>query len=676
VSPLNNSARAMRLGLGHMVLSAGPSVCAFLVAALTFTSASAQNVPGGGGDAPISRTLAPPPERLLVTPGGVDMRTGRYHFSQTDLSIGEDNETGGLALTRGLGTDAAGHINPLGNFSHNYDIFITIRPTDQVTIGNGAGIRARVHFGGRSETFEQAGSSPTFEQVSRSGYARLSVSGNVYTFSASDGTVAVFRASLNDCLPNDICAFVSTITYADGTRFTFAYDPAGTQGTARLRSVTSNRGYALKLHYGSGSAANLIVSACVFNLALAPAPADHSCPTGTQATASYNYLTLGSEQRLAAATDAAGSVWAYSYAPVVNGLTMTFTRPGETSPWLTNTIWVRPNMDSVDEVITHQLFADNATYSYSYDTSPQVDGEIPQIAGGYYIDPAGNQTTIAYDFPPRPSSFNPPRVKDGGYPVVNFGDIIFQITPGPVAVTDPLGRITRYDYCDPTAAASLPAWEHHRCLVTPMAVSSTEPDGRRTDYLWEFQTRNLLRTRRHPNAGSGVIENSATYNCSPTTMAICAKPISTTDARGNVTDYAYDMAHGGLLSVTGPAPTPGAPRPQTRHGYALRHAWISNGSGGYVQAPTPIWVRAFTSTCRTSAATGNPPAPCATAGDEVRTAYDYGPDSGPNTLLLRGQVVTATDGGATTSLRTCYGYDARGRRISETQPNANLGSCP
>ena len=38
--------------------------------------------------------------------------------------------------------------------------------------------------------------------------------------------------------------------------------------------------------------------------------------------------------------------------------------------------------------------------------------------------------------------------------------------------------------------------------------------------------------------------------------------------------------------------------------------------------------------------------------------------------------MTATDAGATTVLRTCYAYDALGRRISETQPNANLASCP
>jgi hypothetical protein len=179
-------------------------------------------------------------------------------------------------------------------------------------------------------------------------------------------------------------------------------------------------------------------------------------------------------------------------------------------------------------------------------------------------------------------------------------------------------------------------------------------------------------------SGSGLpnLERDANYPSTCTNRFTCNKPTSVTDARGNTTDYTYDSSHGGVLTETGPAPSAGAPRPQTRHEYAQRYAWILASGGGYVQSAAPVWVQTATSMCRTSAATGNPSAPCATAGDEVRTAFDYGPDSGPNNLLLRGQTVTSTDGGVTTTLRTCYSYDRDGRRISETQPNANLGSCP
>jgi YD repeat-containing protein len=63
---------------------------------------------------------------------------------------------------------------------------------------------------------------------------------------------------------------------------------------------------------------------------------------------------------------------------------------------------------------------------------------------------------------------------------------------------------------------------------------------------------------------------------------------------------------------------------------------------------------------------------CAQPSDEVLTTYDYGPDSGPNNLLLRGKAVTA-DG---KTARTCYAYDALGNKISETSANAQLANCP
>lgn len=98
---------------------------------------------------------------------------------------------------------------------------------------------------------------------------------------------------------------------------------------------------------------------------------------------------------------------------------------------------------------------------------------------------------------------------------------------------------------------------------------------------------------------------------------------------------------------------------------------MRNAAGtAYVQATTPVWLLTRERFCRTTAPAG---ANCTGgAADEVVTDYDYGPNSGPNNLLLRGLAVTA-DG---ETLRTCYTYDALGRRISETKPAANLSVCP
>jgi YD repeat-containing protein len=164
----------------------------------------------------------------------------------------------------------------------------------------------------------------------------------------------------------------------------------------------------------------------------------------------------------------------------------------------------------------------------------------------------------------------------------------------------------------------------------------------------------------------------STTGCQAASQKLCNKPITKTDERGNVTDYTYDSAHGMVLTETLPAATSGAPRAQTRYTYAQRYALISNGSGGFVQAATPVWLLTSSSFCRTGAVHSSGTG-CAISGDEVVTAYDYGPTSGAaNNLLLRGMTVTG-DG---VTRRTCYLYDKFGNKISETGPGALATSCP
>lgn len=142
---------------------------------------------------------------------------------------------------------------------------------------------------------------------------------------------------------------------------------------------------------------------------------------------------------------------------------------------------------------------------------------------------------------------------------------------------------------------------------------------------------------------------------------------------GRQTDYTYDSVHGGVLTKTSPPDANGI-RAQVRFEYTQRYAWVKTAGGGYTTAGDPIWVKTRERTCKTSATiTTNGVASCqGGASDEVVTDYEYGPNSGPNNLLLRGVAVTA-DG---QTLRTCYGYDANGRKVSETKPAAGLGVCP
>jgi hypothetical protein len=172
-----------------------------------------------------------------------------------------------------------------------------------------------------------------------------------------------------------------------------------------------------------------------------------------------------------------------------------------------------------------------------------------------------------------------------------------------------------------------------------------------------------------PGSGQSAISQSATYPPSCTNIVTCNKPTSVTDANLNTASFTYDPTHGGVLTVTGPAVN--GVQPQTRYTYLQRNAWYLSSAGVMTRDSSPIWLRSTESYC-----ISGPPATsgtgCALANDEVLTSYDYGPDSGPNNLLLRGKTVSSRG----QTLRTCYAHDLQGNKIWETSPNAGRSSCP
>jgi hypothetical protein len=656
-------------GGARFLLARFALAAAALLAAFASAAATAQTL------------LVTPPEKMMVSPGGVDMRSGRYAYSQTDLAIGGD---AGLALTRTLSQQVVGHANPFANFSHNFDLMLVMKSVHIQTgdLGNSPGnpdTQVEIAFGGLSQTFQSAGTATGYDLVSHAGYARLTYTSPdgkrenpaaIYTFQTGDGTSAVFRpVGSFDCSDTLRCAYVSQLTHADGTRLTFEYDSGGGANATRLRSVTSSRGYALLLEYGGGG----VSKACVLNLAFAAKPASNVCPAGA-ATATYAYDGAAGETRLATATDPAGAVSGF-----VNAVgSIGFVRPGQSAPWLTNRFTrTQVNDDGLyADIVDSQSYADGQSYTYGYDHGPYVPNHVATIAGGSFWNARGEGTSVAYDFPIKPGT-------GPGEPCLRLpctqdnlnsdgtDSTVYQMTPGPKTVTDALGRVTAYDYCDPQALANLPSTYHHRCYVMAAPVSSTDPSGIKTFYTWDYSTHTLLGTHQvATDPALADLVRSATYNCTPATIRSCEKPLTVTDARGNVTTYTYAPEHGGVLTETQPAVN--GVTAQKRYAYQQRTAWISNGAGGYVGAGPPAWLLAGVSTCKA----GNPASSgtgCALgASDEVVTTYDYGPDAGPSNLLLRGTVVDP--GGL--NLRTCYGYDAAGNKLSETKPRAGLGSCP
>jgi YD repeat-containing protein len=624
-----------------------------------------------------------PADHLLVTRTGIDLRSGQYQYRQTDLAIGGEG-IGGLQLTRlSPPSGQAAMIEPymiepyaeaFGNFTHNLDIMIMETRvsifTNNYHHGSGSDFRMFVRYGMPIETFDGRGSTPVYELVSKQATARLTCTGTassdsvVYTYQNAEGTLVTFRSlGSRDCASAYRCAYVSDVVYPDGTKLSFEYSSTpGVANTARLRSVISSRGYAMLLEYGTGSYSKRVVKACLINLTQTVKPANNVCPVGAPASA-YSYTTLAVfGPMLASSTDQGGGTWGYQYQTDAGGLlTATgYVKPGQQTPWMT----FGPNHT--------QQFADGTFVDVDkQDGSSETEGQIHD-GGGTAIYPDGGRVEALYAYPRYPASLSPgynPDVPNnfcGEGTHENCVEPVYQITPGPVSVTDELGRVTTYEYCDPVIYASFPEYETDRCVVTPLR-SYTDPEGIKTEIVYDAW-RNVSGIHRKAKPGSGLpdLDLTAYYDCVNRPKS-CAKPSSITDGRGNTTNWTYDPNHGGVLTETGPAVN--GISPQKRYGYTQRYAWISNGAGGYVQAATPVWLRTSESFCKTSAWTGSA---CTAANDEVVTTYDYGPNSGPNNLWLRGTAVTA-DG---VTRRTCFAYDGLGRKISETTPNANLASCP
>ena len=565
-----------------------------------------------------------PPDTMVLSKGGVDLRSGFYKVDKTLLSIGP-SQLGGIdfrRITRAYGLGEP--IGKMAQFDHNWNIRFRRKSRKDV------GVDVFVTIDQISYTFYDGGG-PSATLTSSTDYATLTRtttggSNYYYTLKTANGTTVVSRNV------DPSITLAASVSRANGVSYTLNYDALGPSGDPRLRSVVSNAGYALVLEYTPNSNGNSFVSkACVLNLALAVLPPTNICPAGAHAV-SYTYSTT----HLTSETDANGAVWGFTdnYTNAGTAFQNTYTLPGASAPYLTvNYDWA----EGYQLAALSQVFADGRRFDYSWTAviSDQA-GDVEAIIPYYYIENSALYTFLTYDTF-RQSVYTP-----------------LKVAPGPSSVGQPGIGTTSFNYCLSTCSE-------------PILRSRTLPSGITANYTYDSYFHHIIKTVTTPVAGSPLpaLTTTATFDC--TTLLSCDSPTSTVDANGNESDYTYSPVHGQILTAT--APAVGGIRPQTRYTYAQRYAWIANGSGGYVHAASPVWVLTQESYCKTGAAAG---AGCAVAGDEVITTYDYGPDSGPNTLVLRGKVIDA--GGL--ALRSCSGYDSWGRKISETAPNAGLGSCP
>lgn len=590
---------------------------------------------------PAAGQIKAPPRHDTRSETGVSYRDGAFNWSEQDLSIGGDD---GISFNRTYISSSSDGFAPGWLYSTFSIIRVDEVPLDpelmqpppqnkrwvfHVVFGGGSyaftGGAKNVQTGapirgGTYRPLEDNGTSLVYNGTSTSGY---------FTFTGGDGTVVNFTNWVN--------GKISDLTKPDGTRLDYSYGNG--------MSVFSNRGYALIIEGKT--------KACVVNLAYTYlAPGASICPADAQSvTYGYSPGTFNTFAQLLTSAVKAGATTTYEYVGADH--LGCIKAPGQSVCKISNQYGVCPE-DPYDpstriprryrDPVLSQQTATGETFSYTY-------------AGGDYLqmcDYTNSYSNTANVWPISPGDTTM---------TTNTGaqTRVLTTTGGlPYSIRDPLNRVSAAEYTG------------NGFVETELTqlVWSRQPEANEVQLAYDLRGNISAKIEKaKPGSGLADIVTSAAYPATCSSPKTCNKPLSVTDARSNTTAYTYDANHGGVLTETGPAVN--GVQPVKRYAYAQYYAWLKTSGGGFAPAATPVWLLTEERSCRATSTVGN--ACAGGSADETVVTYEYqaGNGSTPSNLLLRGKVVSA-DG---QSLRTCYGYDLAGNRISETTPRAGLGSC-
>lgn len=452
----------------------------------------------------------------------------------------------------------------------------------------------------------------------RGGYGGLvrSADGQTYWQNLQDGEVRTYGFLPGEMNPSTY----KLLTRVLSNGLIWTYEWQHSNGFYRPISVTNNFGYKVSLVYFNNSVPSYSNPDWFFanevqfrNLAMSAAPL--ATAQRSKSTDTVSITTSG------------GQIWSVSGNPYYDIMTPNALFRIKTPSATTFNSIYRP----VKPLLANQNYATSATvnglttnYNFTFSSANATGNGTTTVT-----NPLGGQTIVrlvAYSSPWSSASF-------------------------PTSTTNELGAITTY-------------------VNSAYRITSvTNPEGDQKLYTYNGPVVSSITHKAKPASGLPDLTESATYPSNCTNAVICHRPLTYTDRNGNVSLFEYSSVHGGVLSESMPAGANGI-RPVKRYRYAQRTAWILNGVSGYINSLPPVWLKTEERTCRTTVTVNDT---CqGGSADEVVTAYDYGPNSGPNNLLLRGIVVTA-DG---QSQRTCFTYDAMGNKISETPPMGTAESCP
>lgn len=530
-----------------------------------------------------------PPEHSSVDENGIDVISGQFVDNRAAIIIGSGDTGVANQRTVRAGSyfdDMAGYFDP--NFPN--------------AVVNGKSIR-----------FTKAADG-TFSPNEANGYT-LTGSAGSYIMTAPDGTKYNFFNTPGSGVGNIVGIGLTSVVYPSGKRLDYYYRTDPVPGTAysatRLQSILSNTGYHIKFSYESdtiyGTSSvpewqNAIIATTMNQLADPCATNVNFCSVETNSPLKYPQISTAT----------------------VNASRGHYVEPdGKTTYYDLITMGpskVASGVDLPTSTVNEYSLAYNGTY----------------YVGNYVV------TSVTKNFDTNGNSH--PVTTNYGYSVSADGTTgtvtattakgtkTYKATGGHIiSYSDELNRETKYDFDT--------SWRLTKITYPELNYDQYEYDGRG----------NIFRVTSVPKLGSGLanIVSTASFPATCTNPVICNKPTSTTDAKGYVTDYTYDPVHGGVLTVTRPAPAAGQIRPQTRYTYVqLDASGVPSSSGVYVISTI--------SSCQTLAS-------CAGTADESVISYTYGRNLLPTT-------VTRKAGDGSIASTTQLTYDDTGNVIAADGP--------
>lgn len=522
---------------------------------------------------------APAPRFVNIDGNSVDLTTGKVQFAFEEGGIGSGE--GAVRFQRIFAQDAG--------WIDNYSGGMFDATVNGVT-------KTYVQIAGISDVFTKSGTTYTADNATGSTLVFDSGTSH-YIYTASDGTQIVFdfigydpqySYSCPGANPQT-CHVPLSITKPNGLKTNFTWETgvmcynlpnepcSSERDYRRLIYVSTSAGYSATIGYASSFVG-----------------------TWPNANPDWSKRTSISFTNIAGAPSPLPTI---SYGYPASGV-ITVTDPGSRQWTLTTDTSGR-----ITGVRRPGSSSDNITYSYGADgtvSAATKDGVTTSYARSVVGATATETTTD---------------------PLSNHTVTTSDLTKGrPTSFQDELLRITTYEYD-----------------ANGRLTKVKQPELNYTQLTYDTRG-NVTATSTYDKAGVNHLDTAASYVACVTSgtginISWCNKPQSTTDAKGNVTNYLYDLTHGGITSITRPAVLVNGTsvNPQIRYSYTQ----VASASGDQVYQLTGV------SQCQTLNS-------CSGGSDETKVSIAYNGNLLPTS-------VTRANGAGTLAAGFSVIYDARGR---------------